>query len=79
MISVGSLVDIADMLGVDRPADGTALDDPAWRKLMAVLRAKFNVPRLASCFKIRYSTGVQRRWSGKLAAGPEGCLLRLRD
>jgi len=65
MISVGSLVDIADMLGVSRPADGVPLDDPQWRAIMAVLRAKLNVPRLASCFKIRYDSGLQRRWSGR--------------
>lgn len=47
------------------PNAGTPLHDQAWRELMAKLRTRWSIKRLAVCFKSRDETGLQRRWSGR--------------
>eukprot|EP00911_Craspedida_sp_UC1_P002828 UC1_evm3s2071 len=65
IISVGSLRELALAQGVAVPGDGVPLEDASYRQLLATLRSKWRVARLATCFKVRATdgTGTQMRWS----------------
>ena len=54
------------------PSAGTPLHNAEWRELMAKLRTRWGIKRLAVCFKSRDEAGLQRRWSGTSVMAEEG-------
>eukprot|EP01121_Diplochlamys_sp_Union-15-3_P005445 TRINITY_DN1577_c0_g1_i2.p1 TRINITY_DN1577_c0_g1~~TRINITY_DN1577_c0_g1_i2.p1 ORF type:complete len:538 (+),score=103.89 TRINITY_DN1577_c0_g1_i2:45-1658(+) len=63
ILSLVSLVELSQLHQLEVPPSGTGEEDPAWPKLLQQLQHKIGVNRLACCFKIRYPSGLQKRWS----------------
>ncbi|XP_065841162.1 uncharacterized protein [Oscarella lobularis] len=63
VLSLLSMQELADLEGVVRPQSDTPESDPAWPRLMQTLRSKWELKRLACCFKAVDKTGLQTRWS----------------
>ena len=68
ILSANSLCELAQLDGVPSAVSTVDEGDERWLTLMAELRARWGLRRLAVCFKRRNADGVQRRWSAVAAA-----------
>ncbi|XP_062521618.1 uncharacterized protein LOC134196491 [Corticium candelabrum] len=63
VISLVTLQELAVQEGVPTPNTSLPASDPRWVQLMQTLRSRWNVKRLACCFKTVDKGDIQTRWS----------------